>query len=68
MKSVLAAELAEFVHLKSVRVVLLVLLCVVISLLTLCARESNLDSVFFFSHVRHLPIRFYFDRTDFLSA
>ena len=44
MKSVLAAEAAELIHFKSVRVILLVLFCVVISLLAFGANESNLDS------------------------
>ena len=44
MQSVLAAEFAILVHLKSVRIVLLVLGCVVISLLALGADQSNLDS------------------------
>jgi hypothetical protein len=46
VKSVLAAELAVLVHFKPVRVVFLVLLCVVIALLALCARQCNLDSHF----------------------
>ena len=44
MKSVLAAEPAILLKLKSVRIILLVLLCVVVSLLTLSADQSNLDS------------------------
>ena len=44
MKSVLAAELAELLKLESVRIILLVFLCVVISLLALSAYESNFDS------------------------
>ena len=44
VKSVLAAEPAVFVKLNSVRVVLLVLLCVIVSLLTLGANQSDLDS------------------------
>ena len=44
MKSVLAAEFAVLLELESVRVVLLVFLCVVISLLALGAYESNFDS------------------------
>ena len=44
MKSVLAAEPAILLKLKSVRIILLVLLCVVVSLLTLGADQSNLDS------------------------
>ena len=39
-----AAETAEFVHLKSVGVILLVFLRFIVSLLALCAHESNLDS------------------------
>ena len=50
MKSVLAAKLAVFLKLKSVRVVLLVFLRVIISLLALGAYESNLDSCII-SHV-----------------
>ena len=57
MKSVLFAELAELVHFKSVRVVLLVLFCVVISLFALCARQSNL-----YSHFRHLLTKFGFHK------
>ena len=68
MKSVLAAELAIFVHFKSVRVIFFVFLCVIVSLLANAARQSYFDSVFFFSHFRHLPIKFYFDRTVFLPA
>ena len=49
----LRAELAVFVHFKSVRVILLVLLSVVVSLLALCAREGDLNS-----HVRHLLTKF----------
>ena len=44
MKSVLAAEPAVLLKLKSVRVVLLVLLCVIVSLLALAANQSDLDS------------------------
>ena len=46
MKSVLLAELAVLIHLKSVRVILLVLLGVVVPLLALCARECDLNSHF----------------------
>ncbi len=42
----LLAELAVLVHLKSVGVVLLVLLCVVVALLTFCASQSD-----FYSHI-----------------
>ena len=49
MKSVLAAEFAMLLKLKSVRVVLLVLVCVVVSLLALSAHQSDLDS-YFISH------------------
>ena len=44
MKSVLAAELAELLKLEPVRIILLVFLCVIVSLLALCAHESDLDS------------------------
>ena len=44
MQSVLAAEFAILVHLKSVRIVLLVFGCVIISLLALGADQSNFDS------------------------
>ena len=44
MKSVLVTESAVLLHLKSVRIVLLVLLCVVISLFALSASHSNLNS------------------------
>ena len=44
MQSVLAAETAVLFHLKSVRIVLLVFLCVIISLLALGACEGNFDS------------------------
>ena len=46
MQGVLAAETAILVHLESVGIVLLVLLCVVVSLLAFGAGESNLDSLF----------------------
>ena len=46
MHSVLAAEAAVLVHLKSVRVVLLVLHAVVVALLTLGASQGNFDSHF----------------------
>ena len=49
VKSVLAAEFAVLLELKSVRVVLLVLHCVVVSLLALSADQSDLDS-YFISH------------------
>ena len=45
MKSVLAAELAEFLEFKPVRSVLFVFLCVVVFLLALGANESHLDSL-----------------------
>ena len=61
MKSVLAAEPAELIHLKSVRVILLVFLCVVISLLALAANQSDLDSCFISHFVRHLPLNFLLD-------
>ena len=54
MHSVLAAEAAVLVHLKSVRVVLLVLLCVIVSLLALGAYQSNFDSCIISHFVRHL--------------
>ena len=44
MHSVLAAEAAVLVHLKSVGVVLLVLHGVVVALLTLGASQGNFDS------------------------
>ena len=44
MQSVFAAETAVFVDLKSVRIVLLVFFCVIVSLLALGASERNLDS------------------------
>ena len=44
MQSMLAAEFAILVHLKSVRIVLLVFGCVIISLLALGADQSNFDS------------------------
>ena len=44
MKSVLAAEPAVLLEFKSVRIVLFVLLCVIVSLLALCTNQSNLDS------------------------
>ena len=46
MKSVLAAELAILVKFQSVRIILLVLLCVVVSLLALCADKGYFDSCF----------------------
>ena len=46
MHSVLAAEAAVLVHLKSVRVVLLVLHGVVVALLALGAGQGNFDSHF----------------------
>ena len=49
VKSVLAAEFAVLLELQSVRVVLLVLHCVVVSLLALGAYQSYLDS-YFISH------------------
>jgi len=67
VESVLAAELAELIHFKSVRVVFLVLFCVVVALLALCAGKSNLDSVFFFSHVGTSYL-ILFDRKIPLSA
>ena len=44
MESMLAAELAELVHFKSVGVVLLALLAVVVPLLAFAANESDLFS------------------------
>ena len=44
MKSVFAAEPAKLVHLKPVRIILLVLLSVIVSLLALSACQCNLDS------------------------
>jgi len=61
VKSVLAAELAVLLKFKSVRVILLVFLCVVISLFALCASESDLDSCFISHFVRHLPFKFLLD-------
>ena len=46
MESMLAAELAELVHFKSVGVVLLVLHAVVVALLALGAGQGNFDSHF----------------------
>ena len=46
MKSVLAAELAILFQFQSVRIILLVLLCVVVSLLALCADKGYFDSCF----------------------
>ena len=67
MKSVLTAELAVLIKLKSFRIVLLVLLCVVISLLTLCANESNLDSCVI-SHVSGTSHFILFDHRGFLRG
>jgi len=53
VKSVLLAELAVFIHLKPVRVILLVLLSVVVSLFALSASECDLNS-----HFRHLLTKF----------
>ena len=53
MQGVLTAEAAVLVHLKSVGIVLLVLLRVVISLLALTARESDLNS-----HYSAPPVEF----------
>ncbi len=44
MQSVLTTESAVLVHLKSVRIVFLVFLGVVVSLLALTARQSDLNS------------------------
>ena len=55
MKSVLAAETTELLKLKSVRIILLVLLCVIVSLLALGAYQSNLDSCII-SHLAAPPI------------
>ena len=52
MKGVFSAELAVFVHLESVGVVLFVLHGVVISLLAFRAGQRNLNS--HFSHLRHI--------------
>jgi len=46
MQCVLAAEAAILVHLESVGIVFLVLLCVIVALLTLSASESDLNSHF----------------------
>lgn len=46
MKSVLLTELAVLIHLKSVRVILLVLLRVVVSLLAFSTSERDLNSHF----------------------
>ena len=54
MQCVLAAETAVLFHFKSVRIVLLVFLCVIISLLAFSAGECNFDSHYF----RHLLIEF----------
>ena len=44
VKSVLAAEPTVLLHFKSVRVIFLVLCCVIVSLLALCAYQSYFDS------------------------
>ena len=49
-----AAETAVLVHFKSVRIILLVFVCVIISLLALGACQCDLDSHFY----RHLLIEF----------
>ena len=46
VKRVLAAELAVFLHFKSVRIVLFVFGCVIVSLLAFCAGESDFDAHF----------------------
>ena len=58
MKSMLAAMLAILIHLKPIRIVLLVFLAVVVSLLALCANHSNLDSCVISHIVRHLLNKF----------
>ena len=55
MKSVLAAETTELLQLKSIRIILLVFLCVIVSLLALGAYQSNLDSCVI-SHLAAPPI------------
>ena len=49
MKSVLSAESAVFVHFKTIRIVLLVFHCVIVSLLALCALQCD-----FCSHIINL--------------
>ena len=44
MQSMFSAETAVFLHLESVGIVFLVLLCVIVALLALAARESDLNS------------------------
>ena len=51
MQSVLAAEAAVLVHLKSVGIIFLVLLCVIIPLLAFAACESD-----FYSHFSAPPV------------
>lgn len=46
MKSVLAAETAVLIHLKSVRIILLVFLGLVVSLFAFAANEGDFDSHF----------------------
>jgi len=46
MRGMLTAEPAVLVHLKSVRVILLVLHSIIVSLLALCAGKSDLHSHF----------------------
>ena len=56
MKSVLFAEAAELVQLKSVGCVLLVFLRVIVSLLALGANQGYLDSCIISHFFRHLPL------------
>jgi hypothetical protein len=56
VNGVLLAESAVLVHLKSVRVVLFVLHCVVVTLFALCAGQGN-----FYSHFSAPPVK----RIDF---
>ena len=61
MKSVLAAELAILFKFQSVRIILLVLLCVVVSLLALCADKGYFDSCFISHDFGTSHFRFLFD-------
>ena len=51
MERMLAAEAAVFIHLQTVRVILLILLRVVVALLAVTTCQSN-----FYAHFRHLLI------------
>ena len=58
VRGMLAAELAILHELQSVRVIFLVFLGIVVSLLTLGACKSNLDTRFVFRHLAAPPILF----------